>query len=125
MTSGAGCCDSVEMLGFEHSFFALVSTLSLRLFRVVEVSISSDCSILFFFAYFLVFFFKVMTLVELQIRLVLIRLILLMLSFCCVYCFCCWCYCCFFPFLITWVHPFSGFGWFRGRISGWADVRER
>ena len=145
MTSGASCCDSVGMLGCIHSFFALFSALSLRLFRFVEVSIFSSCSVFFFFAFFFAFLEVVME-VELLIRLVLIRLVLLLLLFCwcgsfCYY-FCCCCFCCFYcccycfcccssgsfycsfffpgdlgpPFFWFWVVPR-----FRGRISGCAD----
>ena len=73
MTSGAGFCDSVGMLGCVHCFFALVSPLSLCFFRFVEVSISSGCLV------FKKIFFKVMTEVELLIRLVLLLLPLLLL----------------------------------------------
>ena len=49
VTSATGCCDSAVMLGYIHCFFStLVSPLSLCLFRFVEVSISSGCSVFFF-----------------------------------------------------------------------------
>ena len=91
-------------------FFALVSSLSLRLFRFVEISIFSGCSVL-------IFFFLILTGVELLIRLLVflrLLLLLLLLLFCCNCSFSFLGYLC--PLFWFWVgHRF----W--SRISGWAD----
>ena len=123
------------MLVCVHCFFILVSPLSLRLFKFMEVFIFSCCSVFLFFVFFSPFWRR-------RRR----------LSYWFSWCWFSWCcYCCFFvvvagfvitsvvgvsaafvvgggvapvvcsiffPFPVTWIHPSSGFGWFPDSMAG-------
>ena len=100
MTSAAGCRDSVVMLGFIRCFFFLLR--SVRFFRFVEVSTSSGCSGFFVFG----FFFYLLEgddsgWVAASVGVVTTAFVIVPLVYSIL----------LFTFLITWVHPSSGFGW--------------
>ena len=133
---GRGCCSitfddtSSLLLGWVHRFFAIVSPLFHHFFKFVDISISSGCSLSVFFFLLLFQLFWLVLEVGMKVGmkammkavwiglnyLVLMLLLLLLLSLLLFLLF--YGLKNFFPFLVTWVHPFSGlFDWSSGSMA--------